>query len=357
MDKRNLPLYCQVANDISSHIASGDWSSGTRLPSERSLCERYGVSQITVRRALRESAHLGLVESRHGLGWFVCAAPAASTDQQVTVIVQELDWLTALFLQELAAALRPLALRLHVDLCCDGASWAQEMSQQAGAVAVGLIPASATQGAVVVATQDAARAPAAYLVRNGGDEGLPCAVLDGAGASARATQHLLSLGHRRLAYLGESPDQHFGLLCYQGFAQSLWDLGVELPLDWVFAWPMNTDDDLARFERVFSGHWRPTALVCSSDLAAAQAMAHLDHLAIRCPEQVAIVGLGNRDFCPHLPTPLTTFAYDVRELASRSAKLLHDQAQGQPPHNVLVSGQVIVRASCGANINLGTTRS
>ncbi|MBC7315164.1 MAG: GntR family transcriptional regulator, partial [Chloroflexi bacterium] len=65
------PLYSLIVEDIAQQIASGALKPGDKLVSERMLCEQYGVSQITVRRALRELAIDGYLYPRHGLGWFV----------------------------------------------------------------------------------------------------------------------------------------------------------------------------------------------------------------------------------------------------------------------------------------------
>lgn len=55
---------------LRDEIVRGAYSSGS-LPKEEALCERFGVSRITVRRALADLAAQGLVERRHGRGTFV----------------------------------------------------------------------------------------------------------------------------------------------------------------------------------------------------------------------------------------------------------------------------------------------
>lgn len=68
-------LHRRVARAIADEIAAGGLAPGERLPSERELGERLGVSRATVRRALRELAAKGLVESHVGRGSFVAAGP------------------------------------------------------------------------------------------------------------------------------------------------------------------------------------------------------------------------------------------------------------------------------------------
>ncbi|MGH3401210.1 MAG: GntR family transcriptional regulator [Streptosporangiaceae bacterium] len=61
--------YVQVANVIAARIASGEFTS--RLPAERDLADRFGVSYQTVRHGMGLLRDRGLVITRHGRGNFV----------------------------------------------------------------------------------------------------------------------------------------------------------------------------------------------------------------------------------------------------------------------------------------------
>lgn len=67
----NIALYQKVHDELYSRIRAGGYQVGTTLPSETKLSDEFGVSLITIRRALHELALDGLVESRHGVGHFV----------------------------------------------------------------------------------------------------------------------------------------------------------------------------------------------------------------------------------------------------------------------------------------------
>jgi len=69
------PLYAQLADILESRIR--DTAPGARLPREDALVEQYGVSRVTVRRALAQMAQIGIVERRQGKGTFV-ASPAVN---------------------------------------------------------------------------------------------------------------------------------------------------------------------------------------------------------------------------------------------------------------------------------------
>jgi GntR family transcriptional regulator len=65
------PAYAQLANILRRSMASGILRPGDQLPSEAQLCERYGVSPMTVRRAINTLVDQGVVSAEQGRGTFV----------------------------------------------------------------------------------------------------------------------------------------------------------------------------------------------------------------------------------------------------------------------------------------------
>lgn len=65
------PRYVRLASVLTDRISGGDLAPGTALPPERRIAEIYGVSRVTVRRALEQLAAEGLIEQRRGSGTFV----------------------------------------------------------------------------------------------------------------------------------------------------------------------------------------------------------------------------------------------------------------------------------------------
>lgn len=65
------PRYLQLADELEERIRNGEWRPGDALPPERRVGQLYGVSRVTVRRALERLVEDGLVEQRQGAGTFV----------------------------------------------------------------------------------------------------------------------------------------------------------------------------------------------------------------------------------------------------------------------------------------------
>ena len=78
-----------VYRQILKQISSGEYPKGSRLPSENELCQKYGVSRITIRSALQRLLALGLVETKIGGGTYVkdAALAAAEFNEMIPFIV------------------------------------------------------------------------------------------------------------------------------------------------------------------------------------------------------------------------------------------------------------------------------
>lgn len=347
------PLYQRVADGIVKGIESGTWKPGDRLPSERALCEMFSVSQITVRRALRELALDGRVYSHHGLGWFV--NPEPPPDEPVTDIVlavPHLDWLVTQLYSGLVDALRPN--RIAARLALTGGNRELEASALAVAARQGACAALMVVGGREEGLRERYEAtlrgtdlPVVLLLRDVEGIEAPSIVLDETQAVASVTRHLLDVGHRRLAYLGDDPTLVEGQRRYWGFASTLWEEGLELPMDWVFTGSLS-GDAATRFRHVFQRDEAPSALVCTSDLRAAEAILQLASMGLRCPEDVAVVSLGDRDFAPFLVPPLTTYRFDVDGLVRAAAGAVAAIHEGRAPSGARLLGKVVMRQSCGS---------
>ena len=68
-----MALHRQLFLVLREQINRGAFEVGQALPTEQALCEQFGVSRITVRRALQDLSDQGLVERRHGRGTYVLA--------------------------------------------------------------------------------------------------------------------------------------------------------------------------------------------------------------------------------------------------------------------------------------------
>jgi GntR family transcriptional regulator len=91
LDKKlPLPLYHQLKNILLAGIESGEWEPGQQIPTETCLSERFGVSKITVRQALRDLVDLGYIRREQGRGTFVSKAKLSQGPRELTSFSEEM---------------------------------------------------------------------------------------------------------------------------------------------------------------------------------------------------------------------------------------------------------------------------
>lgn len=85
------PLYAKVKHGILEAVRSGHWRPHQRIPSENELVRTYGVSRMTVNRAVRELAQEGWLRRVQGVGTFVADTRAQSALVEVRDIAEEIE--------------------------------------------------------------------------------------------------------------------------------------------------------------------------------------------------------------------------------------------------------------------------
>ncbi|MFM1886034.1 MAG: hypothetical protein RL026_1191 [Pseudomonadota bacterium] len=168
-------------------------------------------------------------------------------------------------------------------------------------------------------------------------------------AGARmATEHLLSLGRRRLAFVGGVTEDYPEFrLRYQGHLAALEAAGLRAdPRLQHTARSEEADGEAA------VAHWARKRLaydgvVCASDLIALGVMRGLQQRGRRVPQDVAVVGFDDVAFASHVSPPLTTVRQDTRAAGERLVDNLIRLIEGEPVSSQLIAPQLMVRQSCG----------
>lgn len=84
-------LYIQIYKQILSQIRSGSLKIGDKLPTERELCEQFGVSRAPVRQALSALELNGYIYSRQGEGVYVKSTHPVDESQNASVILEAIS--------------------------------------------------------------------------------------------------------------------------------------------------------------------------------------------------------------------------------------------------------------------------
>lgn len=90
LNEESGPFYKQVAKHLMEGIVSGRWPVGSSLPTEKEICESFGVSRHTTREALRQLEERGLISRRQGSGSTVLATMPAVRYEQNTQTIEDM---------------------------------------------------------------------------------------------------------------------------------------------------------------------------------------------------------------------------------------------------------------------------
>jgi DNA-binding LacI/PurR family transcriptional regulator len=174
------------------------------------------------------------------------------------------------------------------------------------------------------------------------------AVDDAAGAEV-ATQHLLNLGHRRIAYVGFAHDpatRPSSANRLVGYRRAMAAAKVSAAEQRVLTSTREADGADVVQQLLGCPH-PPTALVVESDDLAMRVLAALWRVGLRTPQDISVVGFDNHAMAETFG--LTTMAQPVALLGQRAAELALALVAGQPPRRrvVTVPASLVLRATTG----------
>lgn len=167
-----------------------------------------------------------------------------------------------------------------------------------------------------------------------------------------ATERLISLGHQRIAFIGDISDG-----CpefqerYQGYSEALTQAGF--PVDRRLQRGSDSSEEhgyQAAMDLLGDGV-KFDALICVSDLIAIGAISALKHSELRVPSDVAVVGFDDIPTAAHMAPALTT----VRQDTIAAGRLLVDNLLaligGEAVESRLMPTELIIRESCGGHLS------
>src|ERR1700722_14808692 len=361
-----LPKYQQVVEAVKNEILSGRYQPGQKLPSEAALGKRFGAFRITVGRALRELRQAGLIQSRAGSGSYVGSAVAGEEGLLFGLLIPNLGD-TEIFGPICQGMSQAPQARKNALLWGNIASEVETKDDQtwqlcqqyiakkvAGVFFAPLERTSASDETNhrVISAFERADIPVVLLDR--------CILpyprrsrhdlvgIDHRRAGYMATEHLLKLGCRRIAFLGYTNSASTVTARIGGYRDALFMAGVSVSRDLV----RNLDSDQVSEVRMVIDKLKPEAIVCANDRTAGHLMQGLIQMNYRIPQDIRIVGIDDVEYASLLPVPLTTVHQPCKEIgvAAVAAMLERVAAPGMPIRDILLDCNLAIRDSCGMKL-------
>lgn len=349
--------YQQIAQQIKDTILQGEIIPGSRLDSERDLGRHFQVQRNTIRQALSLLETEGYISTRGRSGSFVLQPQADPTGDLFLVNIHSgtAPNLTALvngftqFAEQHGFLVRrtsndPLPSS-NINVTPDPDSLSPEV---AGLMIWPHFPIDAAQ-----IRRLNERVPVVLVDQRIMGATTDSVRFDDVTGGKMVTEHLLSLGHRRIAFLTDEVFAETVQARWQGYALAHEEAGIfcdpRLSLLYQFISP-----DI--FELTMRSLWadpqaRPTAVVCSNDLVAFLLLRFLHGERIRVPEDMAVTGYGNSMPQYTEAISLTTIDQPFFEVGREAARLLSKRIghthtdRLRSPNDIVLPVRLVVRGS------------
>ncbi len=182
-----------------------------------------------------------------------------------------------------------------------------------------------------------------------GPDDYPSVSIDDVAVGRAATEHLLSLGHRRIGFVGGEPEDvpHLPVAAdrLRGCQQVLAAAGLAMRPEDVFPGDFTMTAGEQAAEMLLNRTERPTAVVAASDEVAMGLVHRIRSGGLSVPGDLSVVGVDGHDMSRLFG--LTTVGQPVREQGRIAAEMLLAKISGEPTASVLLTTTLVVRGTTG----------
>ncbi len=358
-DQRQLPKYMQLKQEIMSWFHTGQLKTGDQMPTELEIAERFGVSRQTVRQTFGELEREGWLQRVQGKGTFVSVPLNRQTQevQTVGIITTYIsDYIFPHIVRGAEAALRARGYRMLLSSTDnDKAKELDSLQMMMSQPLSGLIiePTRSAEGNPNLAhylSLDYHGIPYLMINERYAEMDCPCVKVDDEWGGYLAAEHLLRLGHRRIAGFFKSDDlQGVGRL--KGFIRAHRELQVPLSPELVVHYKTEekgTKPYEAALGMLGAASERPTAFVCYNDELAVLLLEAIRQAGLSVPQDVSVVGFDDSPLATATEVKLTTLTHPKEELGTASAEwiiAMIEKRQVSRSDNKVFKPELIVRES------------
>lgn len=180
---------------------------------------------------------------------------------------------------------------------------------------------------------------------------LPLVTSDDADGMRQAVDHLVSLGHERIAHIAGPSWMSTGAVRLRAFREAMAAHGLRVPEECIVSHDYTYGQAVTAAQRLLQATPLPTAVITADDKCAAALLEVARHMGLRVPEQLSVIGFSDTYLCQTWYPPLTTVRQPKEDLGREAVRLLAALIEGDESAETtgvhLLPTQLIVRGSCG----------
>ena len=349
------PLYRRISTDLAREIEKGAYLQRP-LPTLRELCERYGVSVITVRQALSELERQGLVARQRGRS--AVALPKARIKGKHPAVAMglwhdhdphEADCWAPLLLGANSVLQSAGRMSSVVDEgigATDARSFARQLKER-GYAGVLLRERFAVAWGCDTVLASLRREHIHHVLLDGRlDQSRHAYVCtDFVRAGWKAAGHLWALGHRNMLFCSPEPDVSLVDDRHEGFSGFLASVGARVADTWYKGPPKEAAAFIEQRPDVTA------AFVIHDNYAREMLHEFCHHRGHRVPDELAVVSCDDSRYASMPQVQLTSIHQQFYQMGAIGAEILlsiMDGRQTEPMPHVLLQPHLVVRRSCGS---------
>jgi LacI family transcriptional regulator len=185
--------------------------------------------------------------------------------------------------------------------------------------------------------------PFVLVSRHAGD--YPSVTCDDYRGGQLAAEHLLDLGHRRVAVVAGEPYASTGIDRTAGFVDTFAAAGIAVPASRIAHSHFDTAGGRDAMQRLLRGRTTPTAVFVVNDFAAIGAMGALRDAGLLVGTDVAVLGFNDVPLAAELPIGLSTIRSPMHEMGVRAVHLLMRRLAGEDVASERLTPTLVARAS------------
>ncbi len=355
IDRENgAPIYRQIYLNLRHAIMSGVIPPGTAFPTQQEFSEILGVNHITFRKAMDLLGSENLIDRRQRVGTLVSDPshwqPEAPFQSIGLLLWDQGSVISGNYASDLVEDLHRCGeasglevKRIDIDPECDDLN-AIIVQEKLG----GLISLAARKKSVI-RQLERVNIPLVALEQRVSIPGVDTILIDSIPGEYEAVQHLISLGHWDIAYVGallQDRDRPFpnnwkiaqdSPLRMTGFRQALEDAGIRYRPDRVYEIPVDEESAHQLISTLKSRGQIPTALCAFDDKVALYLKKACEAHELRIPDDISLVGFGNF-VGQSIRGELATVVVDWPRMARMAVRRLYEQMHkgGMSGFNVTV---------------------
>lgn len=178
------------------------------------------------------------------------------------------------------------------------------------------------------------------------DSGIPYVTIDNEGAAYQAVNHLIQLGHEKIALINSDETYLYARQRKMGYKKALKQHGIQVKEDYIYHnQGIGFDYGQQTMKKILAMEDRPTAIFAVSDLLAIGALKEINAMGLNVPNDIAIIGFDKIDFSNMTHPTLTTVAQPMYQMGATAANMLIKMIKGERVESVILDHELVIRGS------------